>query len=98
MTISEQPQAHQTVVRTKLVERTNNDFTDDICSGYLRYYFEYEGKVLANINVYHFLMQNMLDTHGTDLFNAGYCAGWIEALIEDRQILSKSTSEGKGNE
>jgi hypothetical protein len=39
--------------------------------------------------VYTFLVQNILDVGGTDLFNAGYCTGWIEALLEDRDIFAK---------
>ncbi len=26
---------------------------------------------------------------GNDLFNAGSCTGWIEALLEDRDIFAK---------
>jgi hypothetical protein len=71
-----------------IVGRTDKDFTDGICSGYLTYYDHYQGKSLADLDVYKFLAQNILDVRGTNAFNAGYCTGWIEALLEDRKVLN----------
>lgn len=34
------------------VERTNKDFVDGICSGYLTYYHEYQDKSLSDNDVY----------------------------------------------
>ena len=76
------------VAQDKLVERTSKDFTDGVCSGYLTYYDQSKGKLLKDMDVYAFLMQNILDVQGTDAFNAGYCTGWIEALLEDRKVLN----------
>jgi hypothetical protein len=46
---------------------------------YLTYYDQYRGKPLADLDVYTFIAQNIMDVHGSDVFNAGYCTGWIEA-------------------
>lgn len=69
------------------VARTDKDFVGGVCSGYLTYFHEYQSISLSDRDVYTFLVKNMLDVRGSDLFNAGYCTGWIEALLEDRQIL-----------
>jgi hypothetical protein len=45
--------------------------------------------------VYAFIIQNIMDVHSIDQFNAGYCTGWIEALIEDRQILYSAADKGR---
>jgi len=87
----------ETVAQEKLIERTSKDFTDGVCSGYLTYYDEYKGKQLTDLDVYAFLIQNITDVRGTDQFNAGYCTGWIEALIEDRQILNSVAGRRKDN-
>jgi hypothetical protein len=75
-------------VLAKPVVESTVEFRDGVCSGYLTYYDKHIGRPLTSSDVYHFLMQNIIDTRGTDQFNAGYCTGWIEALIEDRRILS----------
>ncbi len=71
----------------KSVVESNAEFRDGACSGYLTYYDDYQSKQITDIDVYNFLVQNITDMSGTHQFNAGYCTGWIEALIEDRQIL-----------
>ncbi|HZS77575.1 MAG TPA: hypothetical protein VFA41_13260 [Ktedonobacteraceae bacterium] len=71
----------------RCVARTSKDFVNGVCSGYLEYYFTYQDKALSDQDVYAFLVQNLLDAQGTDVFNAGYCTGWIEALLEDREVL-----------
>lgn len=74
-------------VLTKPVVESNTEFREGVCSGYLTYYDEYQGKRRTSADVYNFLVQNSVDVRGTDHFNAGYCTGWIEALTEDRRIL-----------
>jgi hypothetical protein len=86
MVIQMEPQNNVFLTQEKLVERTAKDFTDGVCSGYLTYYDQYQGKLLTDLDVYTFLAQNILDIQGTNAFNAGYCTGWIEALIEDRKV------------
>ena len=75
------------VTQKATVERTDKDFVDGVCSGYLTYFHEYQGIPLSDRDVYTFLVNNVPDVQGSDLFNAGYCTGWIEALLEDRQVL-----------
>lgn len=87
MALQSKPQVDETVAQEKLIERTSKDFTDGVCSGYLMYYDQFHGKQLTDLDVYAFIFQNIIDVRGTDQFNAGYCTGWIEALIEDRQIF-----------
>lgn len=67
---------------------TDKDFTDGICCGYLTYYDEYQGKTLTDLDVYAFITQNITDIQDSNAFNAGYCIGWIEALLEDRKMLN----------
>ena len=75
-------------VSKKPVVESTVEFRDGVCSGYLTYYDDYAGKELTGNDVYNFPVQNIIDVRGTDQFNAGYCTGWVEALIEDRRILS----------
>ena len=81
-------QADVLVVQDKVVERTSKSFVDGVCSGYLTYYDEYRDKRLTDLDVYSFIIQNITDVQGMDTFNAGYCTGWIEALLEDRKVLN----------
>ena len=74
-------------VTTMPVVESSAEFRDGVCSGYLTYFDEYKSKPLTGADVYNFLAQNIMDVSGTHQFNAGYCTGWIEALIEDRWIL-----------
>ncbi len=76
------------VAQNNLVERTGKGFADGVCSGYLTYYDEYQSKPLTDLDVYAFIAQNIMDVRGSDAFNAGYCTGWIEALLEDRKVLN----------
>ena len=69
------------------VARTDKDFVDGVCSGYLTYFHEYQSIPLSDRNVYTLPADTVLDVQGSGLFNAGYCTGWIEALLEDRQVL-----------
>ncbi len=69
------------------VERTDQHFVDGICSAYLNYYHEFQDKLLSDGDVYAILAQNNFDVRGFDRFDAGYCTGRIEALLEDRQVL-----------
>jgi hypothetical protein len=88
MSIQAQTTNDVLVAQNKLVERTGKGFADGVCSGYLTYYDEYQSKPLTDLDVYAFIAQNIMDVRGTDAFNAGYCTGWIEALLEDRKVLN----------
>jgi hypothetical protein len=52
-------------------------------------FVHFVGKPLTDMGVYHLLAQNIMEVRGTDLFNAGYCTGLIEALIEDRNVFAQ---------
>ena len=56
MAIQSKPQVNETVAQEKRIERTSKDFTDGVCSGYLTYYDEYEGKPLTDLDVYTFII------------------------------------------
>jgi hypothetical protein len=88
MAIQARSQTGVPAAQYKLVERTGKGFADGVCSGYLTYYDEYQSKPLTDLDVYAFIAQNIMDVRGTDAFNAGYCTGWIEALLEDRKVLN----------
>ena len=79
---------HTSSISKVTIARTDKDFVDGVCSGYLNYFDEHQDKLLSDSDVYTFLSKNISDTSGTHLFNAGYCVGWIEALLKDRQVLS----------
>lgn len=85
-------QTHQDLIHATdlatIVGRTDKEFTDGVGSGYLTYYDEYQGKPITDLDVYAFIIQNIADIQGTKTFNAGYCTGWIEALIEDKKVLN----------
>jgi hypothetical protein len=76
------------VAQNKLIERISKDYTDGVCCGYLTYYDQYQVRQLTDLDLYAFIAQNIMDVHGTDTFNAGYCTGWIEGLLEDRKVLN----------
>lgn len=80
-------QADVLVAQNKVIERTSKSFVEGICSGYLSYFDEHQDKRLTDQDVYSFIIQNITDVRGTDMFNARYCTGWIEALLEDRKVL-----------
>lgn len=70
-----------------IVARTNKDFVESVCSGYLTYFYEYQRILLSDRNLYTFLVNSILDVQGSDLLDVGYCTGWIEDFLEDSQIL-----------
>ena len=88
------PHERSTNVSAKPVVGSTAKFRDGVCRGYLTYFDEYQSKPITDTDVYNFLIQNIMDVHGTDQFNAGYCTGWIEAFIEDRSILSSPKEKG----
>ena len=69
------------------VARTDKNLVDGVCRGYLTYFHEYQGMPLSDRNVYTLLVNSILDVQRSDRFNAGYYTGWIEALLEVRQVL-----------
>jgi hypothetical protein len=82
MAIQARSQSDLSVRKNKLVKRTGMGFADGACSGYLTYYNQYQIRPLTDLDVYAFIAQNIMDAQGTDAFNAGYCTGWVKALLE----------------
>ncbi len=87
MTPQAEPQTDVPVAQCKLIDRISKGFRDGVCRRCLTYNDEYSARPLTDLDVYAFIAQNIMDVRGTDAFNAGYCTGWIEALIEDRKVM-----------
>jgi hypothetical protein len=87
MTTKTRSSERTTVTPDKGIFRTSSEFTDGVCSGYLTYFSEHVGRPLLDADIYPELMYNLCDARGTDLFNAGYAVGWVEALLEDRRLF-----------
>ena len=66
-----------------IVGRTDKEFTDGVCSGYLTYYDEYQGKPITDLNVYTFIIQNITHIRGN-----GYDQCWL------LYRLDRSTARG----
>lgn len=43
-----------------IVGRTDKEFTDGVCSGYLTYYDEHQGKPINDLDIYTFIIQNIM--------------------------------------
>ena len=76
------------VALDKRIDRTSPDFTDGLICGYLSYFDHHSGKRLADTDVFNLLKECLDDMRYTDLFNAGWCTGLIEAVIEDRSLFA----------
>ena len=71
-----------------IILRSGKGFTDGVCSGYLTYYDQVAGKRLSDTEVYRTLIDALCVAGYADEFNAGYATGWIEALVEDRDLFA----------
>ena len=71
-----------------VILRSGAGFTDGLCSGYLTYYHEVAGKPLSDTEVFRTLIDALCMPGYADEFDAGYATGWIEALIEDRDLFA----------
>src|SRR5258708_7737177 len=74
--------------------RSGGGFTDGLCSGYLTYYHEVVGKPLSDTEVFRTLLDALCVPGYADEFDAGYATGWIEALIEDRDLFALPLAQG----
>jgi hypothetical protein len=75
------------VTADKGIVRTNADFTDGVCSGYLTYFDDYAGLGLTDTDIPPLLRDALSDPGYSDVWLAGYVVGWVEALIEDRKLF-----------
>lgn len=71
-----------------VVLRSGKGFTDGLCSGYLTYFHGVAGKPLSDTEVYRTLIDAFCVPGYGDEFNAGYATGWLEGLIEDRDLFA----------
>jgi len=71
-----------------VILRSGKGFTDGLCSGYLTYYHETAGKQLTDTEIFRTLIDALCVPGYADEFNAGYATGWIEALVEDRDLFA----------
>ena len=77
------------VAREKRIERTSADFTDGLVSGYLAYYDHHSDRALSDRDLFNLFAECLTDVRYTQLFNAGWCTGLIEAVIEDRSLFAR---------
>ena len=81
--------AVQTTALDKRIERTSADLTDGLCSGYLNYFHEYQGKPLSDQDIYRLFAESLTDERYTPLFNTGWVISFVEALLGDRDLFAK---------
>jgi len=79
----------QVIPHTKRIVRSDSDFTDGACSGYLCYFHQYQGKLLLDTDIAKLLKDWLADGNYSDRFNAGYIVSFIEGLLEDRDLFAK---------
>jgi hypothetical protein len=77
------------VALEKRIERTSTDFTDGLVCGYLAYFDHHSGRALSDRDIFNLFAECLPDVRYTQLFNAGWCMGLIEALIEDRSLFAR---------
>ncbi len=71
-----------------IILRSGKGFTDGLCSGYLSYFHEVAGKQLTDTEIYRILIDTLCVPGYADELNAGYATGWVEALVEDRDLFA----------
>ncbi len=81
---NEQPLAH-----TKRIVRTDQGFTDGACCGYLCYFYDWQGKLMLDIDVLKQLQECLADEQYTPLFRAGWVVSFVEGLLEDRALFAR---------
>jgi hypothetical protein len=72
-----------------VILRSGAGFTDGLCSGFISYFHEVAGKPLSDTEIYRTLIDAICVPGYADEFNVGYVTGWIEALIEDRNLFAQ---------
>lgn len=82
-------QASTVVQPEKRIEWTDSNFTDGLICGYLAYFDHHSGKQLSDQEVFNLFAECLTDVRYTQLFNAGWCTGLIEAIIEDRSLFAR---------
>jgi hypothetical protein len=80
---------NEPLAHVKRIVRSDSDFTDGLCSGYITYFHEYQGKLLLDTDIASLLRECLTDQRYSDLFNAGWCVSFVEAVIEDRDLFAR---------
>jgi hypothetical protein len=78
-----------TVAAHRRIERASPGLTDGLCSGYLNYFHEYQGKPLSDQDIYRLFAESLTDERYTPLFNTGWVISFVEALLEDRDVFAR---------
>ena len=84
-TIKQQPTTRVFQVGNTVIQVQNEQFQYGYQQGYERFYERYAHIPLTDLEVYRFVLRNVLDTFTSELARAGYIIGWLAALIEHRQ-------------
>jgi hypothetical protein len=80
-----QPVAHH----TKRIVRSDKDFTDGLCSGYLCYFHDWQGRLLLDRDILTVMRDCLGDEQYTPLFRAGWIVSFVEAIVEDRDLFAR---------
>ena len=62
------------------IEVATEDFSKGYQDGYLSFTTDYQGKILTDSDVYHFMAGHISSVKTTDRYNTGYVTGWCAAL------------------
>lgn len=68
------------VLGTTPVSVTDEEFSKGYQEGYQRFIECHQGNPLTDVDVYSFLIRNILDILTSDRYRAGYIMGWSAAL------------------
>ena len=68
------------VLGTIPISVASEEFSKGYQEGYLHFIEHDQGNPLTDVDVYNFLIRNILNVLVTDRFKAGYIAGWSAAL------------------
>ncbi len=80
------------ILGTTPIEVATEDFSKGYQEGYLRFTTHYQRKSLTSLEVYGFLVRNILDPITSANYRAGYILGWSAALHGDDRSDSKGGS------
>src|SRR6266571_8384976 len=59
----------QPLPHTKRITRSDKDFTDGLCSGYITYFHEHQGQLLLDTDIAKLIKESLADGRYSDLFN-----------------------------
>jgi hypothetical protein len=71
------------------IQVQNEQFQDGYQQGYTRFSQRYARLPLTDLDVYRFVLRNILDGFTSEVERAGYVTGWMAALVEHQQQNSR---------